>query len=76
MHNCRGGGTALYSGHQSSFIKNNNLICSSSISAMGTGLVETIAAKSKKFKKLICIIGMEVSMNIQDLQTIKQDKIM
>ena len=73
-----GGGTALYSGHQSSFIKkNNNLICSSSISAMGTGLAETIgAAKSKKFKKLICIIGDgSFLMNIQDLQTIKQDKI-
>ena len=51
-----GGGTALYSGFQSSYIqKNNNLICSSSISAMGTGLAESIgAAKSEMFKKLIC----------------------
>ena len=44
---------------------------------MGTGLAETIgAAKSKKFKKLVCIIGDgSFLMNIQDLQTISQDKI-
>jgi acetolactate synthase-1/2/3 large subunit len=44
---------------------------------MGTGLAETIgAAKSNKFKKLICIIGDgSFLMNIQDLQTIVQDKI-
>ena len=73
-----GGGTALYSGHQSSYIQQgNNLICSSSISAMGTGLAETIgAAKSGIFDKFICIIGDgSFLMNIQDLQTIKQDKI-
>lgn len=73
-----GGGTALYSGFQSSHIhKNNRLVCSSAISSMGTGLAETIgAAKSNKFKKLICIIGDgSFLMNIQDLQTIVQDKI-
>ncbi len=73
-----GGGTALYSGHQSSYIKkNNNLICSSSISAMGTGLAETIGvAKSDLFKKFICVIGDgSFLMNIQDLQTIVQHKI-
>ncbi|MDA7697777.1 thiamine pyrophosphate-binding protein [Candidatus Pelagibacter sp.] len=73
-----GGGTALYSGFQSSVIKKNDrVICSSSISSMGTGLAETIgSSKSNKFKKYICIIGDgSFLMNIQDLQTIFQDKI-
>ena len=73
-----GGGTALYSGFQSSVIKKNDrVICSSSISSMGTGLAETIgSSKSNKFKKHICIIGDgSFLMNIQDLQTIFQDKI-
>ncbi len=73
-----GGGTALYSGFQSSYInKGNKIICSSSISSMGTGLAETIGvAKSNRFKNLICIIGDgSFLMNIQDLQTIIQDKI-
>ncbi|MDC0059762.1 thiamine pyrophosphate-binding protein [Pelagibacteraceae bacterium] len=73
-----GGGTALYAGFQSSVIKSKDrIICSSSISSMGTGLAETIGAwKSKKFKKIICIIGDgSFLMNIQDLQTIAQDKI-
>ena len=44
---------------------------------MGTGLAETIGcAKSKKFSKYICIIGDgSFLMNVQDLQTIYQDKI-
>ena len=48
-----GGGTALYSGFQSSYLnKGNRIICSSSISSMGTGLAESIGvAKSNKFKK-------------------------
>ena len=73
-----GGGTALYAGFQSSIIKEGNrIICSSSISSMGTGLAETIGvAKSKIFSKLICVIGDgSFLMNIQDLQTIVQDKI-
>ena len=73
-----GGGTALYSGFQSSIIKKNSrIICSSAISAMGTGLAETIGvSKSKNFNKLICVIGDgSFLMNIQDLQTIAQDKI-
>jgi acetolactate synthase I/II/III large subunit len=73
-----GGGTALYAGFQSSIIKNGNkIICSSSISSMGTGLAETIGvSKSKNFSKLVCIIGDgSFLMNIQDLQTISQDKI-
>ena len=58
--------------------KGNRIICSSSISSMGTGLAESIGvAKSNKFKNLICIIGDgSFLMNIQDLQTIVQDKIM
>jgi acetolactate synthase-1/2/3 large subunit len=73
-----GGGTALYAGFQSSFIKSKDrVICSSAIASMGTGLAETIgAAKSKKFEKFICIIGDgSFLMNIQDLQTISQEKI-
>ena len=73
-----GGGTALYSAFQSSHLnKGNKLICSSSISSMGTGLAETIGVyKSKQFKRCVCIIGDgSFLMNIQDLQTIVQDKI-
>ena len=73
-----GGGTALYAGFQSSIIKKGNkILCSSSISSMGTGLAETIGVfKSKNFSKVICVIGDgSFLMNIQDLQTIVQDKI-
>ena len=73
-----GGGTALYSTFQSSIIKKNNrLVCSSSISSMGTGLAETIGVlKSKKFKNHICMIGDgSFLMNIQDLQTISNEKL-
>lgn len=73
-----GGGTALYAGFQSSFIKNVvRIICSSSISAMGTGLAETIGvSKHPGFSKLLCIVGDgSFLMNVQDLQTIRQDNI-
>jgi acetolactate synthase-1/2/3 large subunit len=73
-----GGGTALYAGFQSSVLKQGDrIICSSAISAMGTGLAETIgASKSGKFSKLLCVIGDgSFLMNIQDLQTIRQDNI-
>lgn len=73
-----GGGTALYAGFQSSIIKETNrIICSSSISSMGTGLAETIGvAKSQAFEKLLCIIGDgSFLMNVQDLQTIRQHNI-
>ncbi len=73
-----GGGTALYAGFQSSVIgKQDRLICSSSISAMGTGLAESLGvSKCKNYKKYICIIGDgSFLMNIQDLQSIIQDKI-
>ena len=71
-----GGGTALYSTFQSSILKKNNkLICSSSISSMGTGLAETIGVvKSNKFKNHLCIIGDgSFLMNIQDLQTLSDE---
>ena len=73
-----GGGTALYAGFQSSILKKNDrIICSSAISAMGTGLAETIGVfKSHNFKFHICIIGDgSFIMNIQDLQTIVQEQI-
>lgn len=73
-----GGGTALYAGFQSSIIKRNcRIICSSAISAMGTGLAETVGVfKSLKFKNIVTIIGDgSFLMNVQDLQSIKQDKI-
>jgi acetolactate synthase I/II/III large subunit len=72
-----GGGSALYSGFQSSIIKEKQrVICSSSISSMGTGLAESIGAhKSNIFKKIMCVIGDgSFLMNIQDLQNIAQDK--
>jgi acetolactate synthase-1/2/3 large subunit len=73
-----GGGTALYAGFQSSVLKKDDrIICSSSISAMGTGLAEVIgASKCQGFSRLLCVIGDgSFLMNIQDLQTIRQDNI-
>jgi acetolactate synthase-1/2/3 large subunit len=73
-----GGGTALYTGFQSSVLKQKDrIICSSAISSMGTGLAETIGvAKHPIFSKLLCIIGDgSFLMNVQDLQTIRQDNI-
>ncbi|RTL57744.1 MAG: thiamine pyrophosphate-binding protein [Rhodocyclaceae bacterium] len=73
-----GGGTALYAGFQAAVLKQGDrIICSSAISAMGTGLAETIGvAKSGAFSKLLCVIGDgSFLMNIQDLQTIRQDNI-
>jgi acetolactate synthase I/II/III large subunit len=73
-----GGGTALYAGHQSTKLKEKDrIICSSAISAMGTGLAESLGvAKTKKYELLFCIIGDgSFIMNIQDLQSIVQEKI-
>ncbi len=73
-----GGGTALYAGFQSSVLKQNDrIICSSAISAMGTGLAESIGvSKCGGFDKYLCIIGDgSFLMNVQDLQTINQDKV-
>jgi acetolactate synthase I/II/III large subunit len=70
-----GGGTALYTGFQSSSLsQDQSIICSSAISSMGTGLAETIGAyMSNKYKQLYCIIGDgSALMNIQDLCTIAE----
>ncbi len=71
-----GGGTALYAGFQSSILKKNDrIICSSAISAMGTGLAESIGVgQSKIYNQMICIIGDgSFLMNCQDLQSIFQN---
>jgi acetolactate synthase-1/2/3 large subunit len=73
-----GGGTALYAGFQSSIIKKGDrIICSSAISSMGTGLAEVIGvSKANQTKRILCFIGDgSFLMNIQDLQTISQDKV-
>lgn len=68
-----GGGTALYTGFQSSYIKEGSrLICSMSMSAMGSGLPESIGACFAAGKKLTtCLIGDgSLMLNLQELQTI------
>lgn len=68
-----GGGTALYTGFQSSFLKKGQrIICSSAISAMGTGLPESIGvALGLPGSTVYCIIGDgSLMLNIQELQTI------
>lgn len=73
-----GGGTALYSGFQSSRLKaGDRIICSSAISAMGTGLAETVGvAMSGRFRRSVCIVGDgSLLMNVQDLETIRQNNI-
>ena len=68
-----GGGTALYTGFQSSYIKEGSrLICSSSMSAMGSGLPEAVGACFANARKLTtCIIGDgSLMLNVQELQTI------
>jgi acetolactate synthase-1/2/3 large subunit len=73
-----GGGTALYAGFQSAWIKSDQrIICSSAISAMGTGLAEVIGVhNANQFDSLFCIIGDgSFLMNIQDLQTIRSQNI-
>lgn len=70
-----GGGTALYAGFQSVNIKRyQRMICSTTMSSMGTGLAETLgASKSKYFDKFICIIGDgSFLMNIQDMQSVSE----
>lgn len=68
-----GGGTALYTGFQSSFIKEGTrIICSSAMSAMGSGLPEAIGACLAGGKRLTtCLIGDgSLMLNLQELQTI------
>lgn len=68
-----GGGTALYTGFQSSYIKEGSrLICSSAMSAMGSGLPEAVgAAFASPHTIITCIIGDgSLMLNVQELQTI------
>lgn len=68
-----GGGTALYTGFQSTSLKNGQrIICSSAISAMGTGLPESIGvAYGSPLSEIYCIIGDgSLMLNMQELQTI------
>ena len=68
-----GGGTALYTGFQSSYIKRGTrLICSSSMSAMGSGLPEAIGACLASGRRMTtCLIGDgSLMLNMQELQTI------
>lgn len=73
-----GGGTALYTGFQSSYIKEGSrLICSSSMSAMGSGLPEAIGACFANGRKLTtCLVGDgSLMLNVQELQTIATHKL-
>lgn len=73
-----GGGTALYTGFQSSYIKEaSRLICSSAMSAMGSGLPEAIGACIANGRKLTtCLIGDgSLMLNVQELQTISTHKL-
>ena len=73
-----GGGTALYTGFQSSYIKEGSrLICSSSMSAMGSGLPEAVGACFANGRKLTtCLIGDgSLMLNLQELQTIATHKL-
>ncbi len=68
-----GGGTALYTGFQSSFIKEGSrLICSTAISAMGSGLPEAVGACFASGKRLTTVLIGDGSLmfNLQELQTI------
>lgn len=69
-----GGGTALYTGFQSSHVKEGSrLICSTAISCMGSGLPEAIGACLANSRRLTtCLIGDgSLMFNLQELQTIK-----
>lgn len=69
-----GGGCALYAGFQCLPRDNNfNVICSTSISAMGTGLPELVGASITNTKnRYICVIGDgSLMFNLQELQTLK-----
>jgi len=68
-----GGGTALYTGFQSSQIRDTQrLVCSSSMSAMGSGLPESVGAcLANKRRLTTCLIGDgSFLINVQELQTI------
>jgi acetolactate synthase I/II/III large subunit len=68
-----GGGTALYTGFQSSHRQSGQrLICSSAISAMGTGLPESVGVSLGLERcEVYCLIGDgSLMFNLQELQTI------
>jgi acetolactate synthase-1/2/3 large subunit len=73
-----GGGTALYTGFQASVIKSGQrIICSSAISAMGTGLPEAIGVSlAAERGEVYCVIGDgSLMLNLQELQTIYQHRL-
>lgn len=73
-----GGGTALYTGFQSSHVKEGSrLVCSTAISAMGSGLPEAVGACLAAGKRLTtCLIGDgSLMFNLQELQTIQHLKL-
>lgn len=69
-----GGGTALYTGFQSSSLKTGQrIICSSAISAMGTGFPEAVGVSlAAPGAEIYCVIGDgSLMLNLQELQTIQ-----
>ncbi len=71
-----GGGTNVYVSYQALEIKKKQkIIHTASICAMGSGLPESIGAASSN-KKVICLIGDgSLMFNLQELQTIKTNKL-
>ena len=71
-----GGGTTVYIAYQALKIKRNQkIIHTASICAMGSGLPEAIGAASNN-KNVICLIGDgSLMFNLQELQTIKTNKL-
>ena len=71
-----GGGTNVYAAYQALEIKKKQkIIHTASICAMGSGLPESIGAASSN-KKVICLIGDgSLMFNLQELQTIKTNKL-
>ncbi len=71
-----GGGTNVYISYQALEIKKKQkIIHTASICAMGSGLPESIGASSN-MKKVICLIGDgSLMFNLQELQTIKTNKL-
>lgn len=71
-----GGGTNVYISYQALELKKKQkIIHTASICAMGSGLPESIGASSS-MKKVICLIGDgSLMFNLQELQTIKTNKL-
>lgn len=73
-----GGGTALYTGFQSSQVKEGSrLICDTSMSAMGSGLPQAVGACFANERALTtCLIGDgSLMLNLQELQTIAHHRL-